>query len=56
MLYNAYEWKVGRVKKMGFKEVHGQSSNGNIGSAKIIENSGGILLNGKKEQSIIKLY
>ena len=34
-------------KKMGFKEVYGQSSNGNIGSAKVIENNGGILLDEK---------
>jgi len=34
-------------KKMGFKEVYGQSSNGNVGSAKVIENNGGILLDEK---------
>lgn len=32
-------------KKLGFKEVYGQSSAGNIGSAKVIENNGGIFLN-----------
>ena len=32
------------LKKMGFKEVYGQSSNGNMGSKKVIENNGGILL------------
>lgn len=34
-------------KKMGFKEVYGQSSKGNVASAKVIENNGGILLNEK---------
>lgn len=34
-------------KKMGFKEVYGQSSNENVGSAKVIENNGGILLDEK---------
>ena len=32
---------------MGFKEVYGQSSKGNIGSKKVIENNGGILLTEK---------
>ena len=36
-----------KFKKMGFKEVYGQSSNGNVGSAKVIENNGGILLDEK---------
>ena len=31
-------------KKLGFKEIYGQSSAGNIVSAKVIENNGGILL------------
>lgn len=31
-------------KKLGFKEVYGQSSKGNIASAKVIENNGGIFL------------
>ena len=31
-------------KKMGFKEVFGQSSKGNIASSKVIENNGGIFL------------
>lgn len=34
-------------RKMGFKEVYGQSSKGNIASAKVIENNGGILLSEK---------
>ena len=34
-------------KKMGFSEVYGQSSNGNVGSAKVIENNGGIFLDEK---------
>lgn len=32
-------------KKLGFNEVYGQSSKGNIASAKVIENNGGILIN-----------
>lgn len=36
-----------RFRKMGFKEVYGQSSKGNIASAKVIENNGGILLSEK---------
>lgn len=31
-------------KKLGFNEIYGQSSSGNIASAKIIENNSGILL------------
>lgn len=31
-------------KKLGFKEIYGQSSAGNIASAKVIENNSGILL------------
>ena len=34
-------------RRLGFKEVYGQSSAGNIGSAKVIENNGGILLDEK---------
>ena len=34
-------------RRLGFKEVYGQSSNGNVGSAKVIENNGGILLDEK---------
>ena len=34
-------------KKMGFKEIYGQSSKGNVGSAKVIENNGGILVDEK---------
>ena len=34
-------------RRLGFKEVYGQSSEGNIGSAKVIENNGGILLDEK---------
>ena len=32
-------------RRLGFKEVFGQSSNGNKGSAKVIENNGGMFLN-----------
>ncbi len=31
-------------KKLGFKEVYGQSSNGNVASSKVIINNGGIFL------------
>ena len=34
-------------RRLGFKEVYGQSSAGNIGSAKVIENNGGILIDEK---------
>jgi predicted acetyltransferase len=34
-------------RRLGFKEVYGQSSAGNIGSAKVIENNDGILLDEK---------
>ena len=34
-----------KFKKLGFKEVYGQSSKGNIASAKVIENNGGIFIN-----------
>ena len=33
-----------KLKEMGFNEVYDQSSKGNIGSKKIIENNNGILL------------
>ena len=38
------ELALDEFKKLGFKEVYGQSSAGNIASAKIIENNNGILL------------
>ena len=34
-------------RRLGFKEVYGQSSAGNIGSAKVIENNVGILIDEK---------
>ena len=34
-------------RRLGFKEVYGQSSAGNIGFAKVIENNGGILIDEK---------
>lgn len=34
-------------RRLGFKEVYGQSSAGNIGSAKVIEKNGGILIDEK---------
>lgn len=39
------ELALEEFRKLGFEEVYGQSSAGNIGSAKVIENNGGILLN-----------
>ena len=33
-----------KFKDLGFKEIYGQSSAGNIASAKVIENNGGIFL------------
>ena len=33
------------LQKLGFSEVYGQSSKGNIGSSKVIENNGGIFIN-----------
>jgi len=38
------ELALNEFKKMGFKEIYGQSSAGNIASAKVIENNGGKLL------------
>ena len=41
---------------VGFKEVYGQSSDGNIASSKVIENNGGIFLyeeNGSKYYKIV---
>ena len=35
---------LNEFKKLGFKEIYGQSSAGNIASAKVIENNGGVLL------------
>lgn len=39
------ELALDEFRKLGFKAVYGQSSAGNIGSAKVIENNGGIFLN-----------
>ena len=41
------ELALEEFRKLGFEEVYGQSSAGNIGSAKVIENNGGILLDEK---------
>ncbi len=38
------ELALDEFKKLDFKEIYGQSSAGNITSAKVIENNGGILL------------
>ena len=34
-----------KLKELGFTEVYGQSSKGNIGSAKVIQNNNGIFIN-----------
>ena len=39
------ELALDEFRKLGFKVVYGQSSAGNIGSVKVIENNGGIFLN-----------
>ena len=44
-----------KFKKMGFKEVYGQSSKGNIGSKKVIENNGRILLAEKEGTRYYKI-
>ena len=38
------ELALNEFKKLGFNKVYGQSSNGNVASAKVIENNGGLLL------------
>lgn len=38
------ELALDEFKKLNFKEIYGQSSSGNIASAKVIENNDGILL------------
>ena len=38
------ELALEEFRKMGFKEVYSNSSAGNVGSAKVIENNGGIFL------------
>lgn len=38
------ELALKQLKKLGFKEVYGQSSSGNIASEKVIKNNGGIFL------------
>ena len=47
------ELALNKFRELGFKEIYGQSAAGNIGSAKVIENNGGILLN---EENGIKYY
>ena len=41
--------------KLGFKEVYGQSSKGNVGSKKVIENNEGILLSEKEGTRYYKI-
>ena len=38
------ELALNKFRELGFNEIFGQSSNGNIASAKVIENNGGIFL------------
>ncbi len=47
---------LAEFRKLGFKEIYGNSSAGNIGSSKVIENNGGILLkedNGSRYYKIV---
>ena len=44
------------LQKLGFSEVYGQSSKGNIGSSKVIENNEAYLLTKLMELDTIKLY
>ena len=39
------ELALNELRKMNYKEIYCQSSNGNVGSSKVIENNGGIFLN-----------
>lgn len=47
------ELALNKFKELGFKEIYGQSSSGNIASAKVIENNGGTLI---KEVEGTKYY
>mgnify|MGYP002858879455 CR=1 FL=1 len=50
------ELAIDEFRKLGFKEIYGQSSAGNISSAKVIENNSGIFLyedNGTRYYKII---
>lgn len=38
------EFALDEFRKLGYKEIYGNSSDGNIGSSKVIENNGGIFL------------
>lgn len=49
------ELALGEFKKLGFKVVYGQSSKGNIASAKVIENNGGIFINENKGTRYYKI-
>lgn len=52
------ELSILEFKKLGFKEIYAQSSNGNIASSKVIENNGGILIKdeGTKYYKIVIEY
>ena len=47
------ELAINEFKKMGYKEIFLQSSKGNIGSMKVIENNNGILI---KEEEGTRYY
>lgn len=49
------ELTLNKFRKLGFKEVYGQASAGNIGSAKVIEKNGGILLENNEGTKYYKI-
>lgn len=48
------ELALNEFKKLGFKEVYSVASEGNVGSAKVMENNGGILI--KRDEEDRKWY
>lgn len=50
------ELALDEFRKMGFKEVYGNASAGNISSAKVIENNGGILLSEEEKTRYYKIF
>lgn len=49
------ELGIQELKKLGFTEVYGQSSSGNLASSKVIEANGGILLSQKEGTKYYKI-
>lgn len=49
------ELGIEELKKLGFTEVYGQSSSGNIASSKVIEANGGILLSEEEGTKYYKI-